>query len=102
MGWTDAGHGRETLVEWERSDGRATVRLRQRGDGAWVVRLDRLTQAPEGPLYREKRLDDREAADAVAERWRRLYDVVDGGEGTERDLRRTTGDGADGRVRRRE
>lgn len=63
------------VAEWERDDGWATIRLRRRGDDAWVVRLDRLTQAPEGSLYREARVERRAAADRVVEEWRAEYDT---------------------------
>jgi hypothetical protein len=61
-------------VEWQREDGWATIRLRRQGEG-WLVRLDRLTQAPEGSLYREERRDTRADAERLAADWRETYDV---------------------------
>lgn len=73
MGWqaveTDAAGD-----EWERDDGHATIRLRELTDGRVAVRLDRLTQAPEGSGYRHETAPDREAAEALAAEWREAYD----------------------------
>jgi hypothetical protein len=87
MGWTERRRGADgSLVEWERADGWATLRRRRRADGTWVVRLDRLTQAPEGSLYREERTETRADADRVVAAWQATYDVAgesgsdDGGE----------------------
>lgn len=66
--WTERTDGPTT--EWERRDGTATVRVRERPDGRYVVRLDRLTQAPEGPAYRHAVVPDREAALERARAWR--------------------------------
>lgn len=63
------------LFEFEREDGYATIRVRRRPDGTWAVRLDRLTQAPEGSTYRQERRDSHEAATTLAEEWCRRYDV---------------------------
>jgi hypothetical protein len=68
---------RRGVTEWERSDGHATVRLRERAGGGYVVRFDRLVQAPEGDGYRRARVDDREAATALAAEWRATYDLPD-------------------------
>jgi hypothetical protein len=78
MGWTERERGPSAVEEWERDDGWATVRLRSRADDSWVVRLDRLTQAPEGSLYREERVRSRAAAEDLAADWRETYDVSDG------------------------
>jgi hypothetical protein len=69
MTWTK---NRETehLVEWTRSDGYVTIRRRRRADGGWVVRLDRLYQAPEGSGYRRERVDDVESAKQLLEAWK--------------------------------
>ncbi|WP_372913029.1 hypothetical protein [Salinigranum sp.] len=76
MGWTETDPEDPGVVaEWSREDGWATIRLRRRGDEAWVVRLDRLTQAPEGSLYLEDRVETRGEADAVVAAWREAYDV---------------------------
>lgn len=65
----------ETVTEWERADGFATLRLRERTDGRFVVRVDRLTQASEGRGYERATTSDRESALAVIERWQEEYDV---------------------------
>jgi hypothetical protein len=69
MEWTRS-RDEETLVEWTRADGYATVRRRRRPDGEWVVRLDRLHQAPEGRAYRFERVADESAAVALLEAWK--------------------------------
>jgi len=63
------------LTEWERADGAATVRLRERPDGGFVVRADRLRQAPEGSAYERARADDRETAEELAATFRERYDT---------------------------
>jgi len=68
----------ETLVEWTRSDGHVTVRRRRRPDGEWVVRLDRLHQAPEGGGYRRERVADESAAVDLVEAWRAAASGNDG------------------------
>jgi len=78
MAWTETRTGAvESVDEWEREDGWATIRLRERSDGSWVVRLDRLTQAPEGSCYREERVESRAEAAEVVTAWREAYDVAD-------------------------
>ena len=67
----------ETVDEWRREDGWATIRRRQRVDDSWVVRLDILTQAPEGSLYREERVESRDDAEELVAAWREAYDVTD-------------------------
>lgn len=74
MGWTERERGPSAGTEWERDDGCATIRLRKRADGSWVVRLDRLTQAAEGSLYLEERLSSRAAAEDLVADWRETYD----------------------------
>jgi hypothetical protein len=64
----------EDLVEWERDDGAATIRLRAHPNGAWVVRLDRMFQAPEGGTYRRERAETRAAGVDLAEAWREEFD----------------------------
>jgi hypothetical protein len=59
-----------TVTEWTRRDGLATVRVRERSDGAFAVRYDRLEQASDGRAYRHERRPDREAALALAAAWR--------------------------------
>ncbi|ERH13504.1 MAG: hypothetical protein J07HB67_02544 [halophilic archaeon J07HB67] len=54
------------VTEWERTDRMATVRIRERPDGRFVVRVDRLEQAPEGPAYRRETAADRETAETIA------------------------------------
>jgi hypothetical protein len=58
------------VTEWERADGYATIRLRERGDGSFVVRVERLFQAPEGETYRRERVDSRAAAEALVADWK--------------------------------
>ncbi len=69
------------LVEWTRSDGYATVRRRRRPDGEWVVRLDRLHQAPDGGGYRRERVADESAAVELVAVWKSEADGTgeDGG-----------------------
>jgi hypothetical protein len=74
MGW-QVVRSTGRLTEWEREDGHATLRLRPGTDGSWVVRADRLVQAPEGDGYRRETVPSREAAEAVVERWQRTFDV---------------------------
>jgi hypothetical protein len=64
------GEGDDAVEEWTRSDGLATVRLRERADGSYVVRYDRLEQAAAGRDYRYERRGDREAAAELAAAWR--------------------------------
>jgi hypothetical protein len=63
------------VTEWERTDGTATVRIRERPDGRYVVRVDRLQQAPEGPVYRRETADDRETAESAAAAMREEFDT---------------------------
>jgi hypothetical protein len=76
MSWRERSSD-ETVTEWERGDRHATIRLRERGDGSWAVRLDRLYQAPEGPLYRRETVASRAAATELVERWKDEYDVAE-------------------------
>lgn len=69
MDWDRTRDG-EVVEEWTRHDGLATVRLRERADGSFAVRYDRLEQAPEGREYRYERRADREAAAELAAEWR--------------------------------
>ncbi|MDB2245847.1 hypothetical protein PN419_09785 [Halorubrum ezzemoulense] len=76
MGWSlerDDG----TVTEWERSDGYATVRLRERTDGEFVVRLDVMEQAADDSTYERERFDDRDAAEERAVAWRDARDLDD-------------------------
>ncbi|TKX74363.1 hypothetical protein EXE46_09690 [Halorubrum sp. GN11_10-6_MGM] len=59
-----------TVTEWERSDRYATVRLRERGDGEFVVRLDVMEQAADESAYERERFGDRDAAEERAAAWR--------------------------------
>lgn len=68
---------RERLVEWKRSDGYATIRLRERPDGECTVRFDRLHQAAEGEAYHHETVADREEAMALIEEWKGAFDSVD-------------------------
>jgi hypothetical protein len=69
MSWS-LGREDEAITEWERSDGYATVRLRRRTDGGFVVRLDVMEQAVDESAYERERFDDREAALDRAAEWR--------------------------------
>ncbi|WP_224269521.1 DUF7543 family protein [Haloprofundus salinisoli] len=72
MGWTRTDPT-DRLTEWKRDDGWATIRLRETGAGRWVVRLDRLEQAPEGRTYRRESVDTRERARELVEAWRETF-----------------------------
>jgi hypothetical protein len=63
------------VTEWERDDGNATVRIRERPNGGFVVRLDRLEQAPEGSGYRRETATDRERAEEIAADLRAEFDT---------------------------
>ncbi|GAA0723483.1 hypothetical protein J2744_001334 [Halorubrum trapanicum] len=64
-----------TVTEWERSDGYATVRLRKRASGGFVVRLDVMEQAGDESAYERVRFDEREAAAERAAAWRDERDL---------------------------
>lgn len=64
-----------TITEWERSDGYATVRVRERGDGRFVVRLDVMEQAVDDRAYDRVVLDERAAAEERAAAWREEHDL---------------------------
>ncbi|MFC5366177.1 DUF7543 family protein [Salinirubrum litoreum] len=74
MSWHES-NAREGVTEWERDDGYATIRLRERGDGRFVVRFDRLIQASEGDGYRRETVESREAGEELAEEWRDEFDT---------------------------
>jgi hypothetical protein len=57
------------LQEWTRADRNATIRLRQRTDGQFTVRLDQLYQADEGRGYDYEVLESREAAEQLVAEW---------------------------------
>ena len=78
MEWTQSRDD-DGLVEWTREDGYATLRRRRRPDGEWIVRLDRLHQAPDGRAYRHERVTSESAAVAVIDGWKSASD------GSERD-----------------
>ncbi|GAA0208919.1 DUF7543 family protein [Halobaculum roseum] len=65
----------ERYEEWERADGYATLRVREHPDGSYVVRLDRLEQAPDGRGYRRERVDDRERADDLVSEWKAAFEL---------------------------
>jgi hypothetical protein len=69
MEWTRTRNDEE-VVEWTREDGYATLRRRRRPDGEWVVRFDRLHQAPGGRGYRHERVAGESAARDVIDRWK--------------------------------
>jgi len=64
-----------TVTEWERSDEYATVRLRERAAGGFVVRLDVMEQAVDESACERERFDGREAAEARATEWREARDL---------------------------
>ncbi|WP_297884514.1 hypothetical protein [uncultured Halorubrum sp.] len=66
-----------TVTEWERSDGYATVRLRERSAGGVVARLDVMEQAVDESTYERQRFDDPEAAEERAAAWRDAHDLDD-------------------------
>jgi hypothetical protein len=66
---------RRPVREWERSDGLATIRVRERVDGDWVVRLDVLHQASSDRTYRRDRTDTQDEALQLAAEWRDTFDV---------------------------
>ncbi|WP_049984420.1 hypothetical protein [Halorubrum sp. BV1] len=74
MGWT-LGREDDVVTEWERSDGYATVRVRERGDGEFVVRLDVMEQAADESTYERERIGSREAALDRAAEWRAAFDL---------------------------
>jgi hypothetical protein len=76
VSWHES-NAREGVTEWERDDGYATIRLRERPDGAFVVRFDRLIQAPEGDGYRRETVETREAGEKLAREWREAFDTDD-------------------------
>ncbi|WP_435124849.1 DUF7543 family protein [Halobaculum sp. D14] len=61
--------------EWERDDGYATIRLRERADGGYTVRVDRLKQAADGAAYRHETVADRDAAVDLVEAWKAEFDT---------------------------
>lgn len=76
MPWTEVRRD-ERVVEWERSDGHATIRLRARPNDTWAVRIDRLYQALDGPFYRRETAETREQADDLVGAWKTKYDVTE-------------------------
>ncbi|AZQ13587.1 hypothetical protein [Halorubrum sp. PV6] len=74
MPWS-LGRDDDVISEWERSDGYATVRLRERGDGGFVARLDVMEQAVDESVYKRERFDTREAALERAKAWRDARDI---------------------------
>ncbi|MFC7204143.1 hypothetical protein ACFQJC_11510 [Haloferax namakaokahaiae] len=73
MSWTEVRRD-ERIVEWERSDGHATIRVR-RGPKGWHVRFDRLHQSPDGRGYDTVQCSDEESADETVAEWKAKYDV---------------------------
>lgn len=76
MAWTPVDTT-ERYDEWRRDDGYATLRVREHTDGSYVVRLDRLEQAPDGRAYRRERVPDKDAADELLAEWKAEFDLVD-------------------------
>lgn len=58
------------LQEWTRADRNATIRLRQRTDGQFAVRLDQLYQADEGRGYEYEIIESRDAAEQLVADWK--------------------------------
>jgi hypothetical protein len=65
----------DDVTEWQRADGNATVRIRERPDGRFVIRLDRLKQAPDGPAYQHRTAENREEAEEIAAELRSNFDT---------------------------
>lgn len=65
------------LTEWKRSDGYATIRLRERPDGRYAVRFDRLHQAPGGKAYRHETVPNRDEATSLVAEWKEAFDGDD-------------------------
>jgi hypothetical protein len=59
----------DELTEWERADGHATIRLRERADGGFAVRYDQLHQADGGRAYAYETVESRVAAEALVADW---------------------------------
>jgi hypothetical protein len=59
----------DKLTEWERADGHATIRIRERADGRFAVRYDQLHQADGGRGYTYETVDTRAAAEELVEAW---------------------------------
>ncbi|WP_058365006.1 DUF7543 family protein [Haloparvum sedimenti] len=73
MDW-GVSRDRDGVTEWERGDGLATVRVREKGGGTgFVVRIDVLEQAADGPDYRRESVADEDRAEALAAEWREAF-----------------------------
>ncbi|GAB3416701.1 hypothetical protein GCM10027435_14440 [Haloparvum alkalitolerans] len=73
MDWS-VSRDRDGVTEWERGDGLATVRVREKGGASgWVVRIDVLEQAADGPDYRRESVADEDDAADLAEEWREAF-----------------------------
>ena len=59
----------DELSEWEREDGHATIRLRERTDGQFAVRYDQLHQADAGRAYAYETVESRAAAETLVAEW---------------------------------
>jgi len=66
----------DEIDEWTREDGHATIRLRERADGSYAVRFDRLHQAPAGRGYAFETVGNRAAAEQLINDWQ-TTDPVD-------------------------
>lgn len=67
----------DAVTEWERSDGYATVRIREHAGGGRVVRLDVMEQATDDAAYARERFADPEDAERRAAAWRAERDLDD-------------------------
>ncbi len=73
MDW-NVSRDRDGVTEWERADRLATVRIREKGgESGFVVRIDVLEQAADGPDYRRESVADEEAAEELAAEWREAF-----------------------------
>lgn len=73
MDWT-VSRDRDGVTEWERADRLATVRLREKSGGSgFVVRIDVLEQAADGPDYRRESVAEEDDAENLAAEWREAF-----------------------------
>lgn len=69
MEWTRTRDD-DTVTEWEREDGYATTRIREKPNGSFAVRLDVLIQADEEDRYEYETVDRRTDAGELVDRWK--------------------------------
>ncbi|MFB6211294.1 MAG: hypothetical protein ABEI76_07140 [Halobacteriales archaeon] len=73
MGWEQT-IDESGWVRWERTDGYATISLRETASNEWAVWIDRLEQAADGPGYEHAVFDSEAAAQNQATAWREQFD----------------------------